>query len=395
MNFSVGADFVNAMRRGQVDVVKGLIEKYSIDVNRILSSPPSREAMTWTSFAASCGHKAVVELLLQSGARVNDSAYDAKTALHFAAAHGHVDVISLLLAHGADVSARDDRGRSVLSFAASSSCEQSAIVVLEAGAPLEPADACAAAAAVSVAVVRALFERGVAVKDLRTVDGSTPLHIAAVTSSDADNKLAVAANLIQVRGVDVDAADRQNCTALHCAALRGRHDLLRLFIDASTDADCVDRNGRTPLMNACSGESVQCVLLLLAAGVDVHATDSSGRSACHWAVGSAVAAETLSCLVASGADINTLDKNGVSASSFANEVPTAESIERARRRIAMHALALVRQRALQVCIGLYSLDLDALQMCEILRHACGPFARTVALHHWWQLATTVKHFFRR
>lgn len=391
MNFTVGSAFIDAMRRCQVDVVKGLINKHSIDVNRILSGPP--EPMTWTGFAAKIGHKAIVELLLQSGARVNDSAHTGKTALHFAAAHGHVDVISLLLAHGADVSARDDRGRSVLSFAASSSSERSVIVVVEAGAPLEPADACATAAAKSVAVVQALFERGVAVKDLRTTDGSSPLHIAACSDGDADNKLAVAAQLIKVYGVDVNAADCENCTASHCAALNGMHDLLRLFIDANAHADCVDSNGQTPLMYSCIGKRIQCMLLLLAAGVDVHATDSSGRTAaCHWAADSENAAEALSYLVAAGADINTPDKNGVSPSRFGNAVPTAESIERARRRIAMHALALVRQRALQVCIGLYSLDLDALQMCEILRHACGPFARMVALHHWWQVATAVKHF---
>jgi hypothetical protein len=36
--------------------------------------------------------------------------------------------------------------------------------------------------------------------------------------------------------------------------------------------------------------------------------------------------------------------------------------------------------------------LDALQMCEILQQACGPVAPLIAFHHWWKIATTVKHF---
>jgi hypothetical protein len=37
-----------------------------------------------------------------------------------------------------------------------------------------------------------------------------------------------------------------------------------------------------------------------------------------------------------------------------------------------------------------SLQLDALQMCEIL--ACGPVAPLIPFHQWWNLVTTIKHF---
>jgi hypothetical protein len=55
----------------------------------------------------------------------------------------------------------------------------------------------------------------------------------------------------------------------------------------------------------------------------------------------------------------------------------------------------VRQRALQVCVGLQSLGLDALQMCEIAQHSCGHVAHLIAFHQWWTIATTVKHFHTR
>jgi hypothetical protein len=66
----------------------------------------------------------------------------------------------------------------------------------------------------------------------------------------------------------------------------------------------------------------------------------------------------------------------------------AEQVEMARREIAKVRLDFVRWRALEVCIGLQPLQLDALQLCEILQHSCGPVACVIAFHQWW---TTVKH----
>jgi hypothetical protein len=68
------------------------------------------------------------------------------------------------------------------------------------------------------------------------------------------------------------------------------------------------------------------------------------------------------------------------------------AVEAARRRIARKRLDFVRERALQVCIGLQPRGLDALQMCEILQHACGPMAPLIPFHIWWTIATKVKHF---
>jgi hypothetical protein len=47
------------------------------------------------------------------------------------------------------------------------------------------------------------------------------------------------------------------------------------------------------------------------------------------------------------------------------EFENAAGVEAARHRIAKMRLDLIRQRALNVCIRLESLELDALPMCEI------------------------------
>jgi hypothetical protein len=71
---------------------------------------------------------------------------------------------------------------------------------------------------------------------------------------------------------------------------------------------------------------------------------------------------------------------------------TPAPVEVARRDIAKTRIDFVRDRALQVCIGLQSLRLDALQLCEILQFACGAIAPLIPFHIWWKIATTVKHF---
>jgi len=70
----------------------------------------------------------------------------------------------------------------------------------------------------------------------------------------------------------------------------------------------------------------------------------------------------------------------------------ADQIEAARRDIAKTRLDFVRDRAAEVCISLQSLQLNALQMCEILQFACGPVAQLIPFHIWWKIATTIKHF---
>jgi hypothetical protein len=61
--------------------------------------------------------------------------------------------------------------------------------------------------------------------------------------------------------------------------------------------------------------------------------------------------------------------------------PSDVAQQATRARIASERLDFVRKRAFEVCVGLQSRGLDALQMCEVLVHACGPVAPIVDFHH--------------
>ena len=100
-------------------------------------------------------------------------------------------------------------------------------------------------------------------------------------------------------------------------------------------------------------------------------------------------------LLSSGADLDATNQIGGTARQFLFDRSVRvdlAAVAAARRDIVKLRLDFVRHRALIVCIGLQSMELDALQMCEIMLHSCGRVAPLVAFHHWWAIATTVKHF---
>jgi hypothetical protein len=74
-------------------------------------------------------------------------------------------------------------------------------------------------------------------------------------------------------------------------------------------------------------------------------------------------------LLAAGPDLDVADNTGETARQALvcrGVIMKPARVEAARRDIAKTRIDFVRFRALDVCIGLQSLRLDALQMCEIL-----------------------------
>jgi hypothetical protein len=129
-------------------------------------------------------------------------------------------------------------------------------------------------AATSTAAIQALIDRGVNVRELRILDDSTPLHVAARRCRDAD----VFEMLVKVCGIDLEARNCERDTCLHYAARRGNDFSLRWLLNAGADMNCVRRNGSTPLHDANFHSGA---VILLAAGANVGARDNAGRTALH------------------------------------------------------------------------------------------------------------------
>jgi hypothetical protein len=288
-----------------------------------------------------------------------------------------VEIVGMLLSAGAHIDGVDNDGQTAC-FA-----DFLAVMLINAGAALDfegDRDLCWLASR-STAAIQALLNRGVDVKQLRQFGTyCSPLHlIPSRRISSAELKAAVKM-LIGACGVDLEALALNQQTCTYMAAGHGNDIALRCFIAAGADVNRPDSFGLNPLHVT---SDYKCAVLLLAAGANVNARDERGRTALRRAMWSVKHAAILPAFVAAGADESGLSVRDIAAVSD-------HQVDSARRDISRTRLDLVRKRAMQVCIGLQSLSLDALQMCEILQHAFGPVAHLIAFHQWWKIATTVK-----
>jgi ankyrin repeat protein len=133
--FEVGgtnAQVLGACVVGDLDYVRQML-----GLNPRLASIPTGE-VTPLRLAAYYGHRAVMESLIEHGARLDQAASEARDfPLHLAAAQGHADVVALLLEKGANVDSRARFDRTPLLEAAKHNRVEVIRILAAAGADLE------------------------------------------------------------------------------------------------------------------------------------------------------------------------------------------------------------------------------------------------------------------
>jgi ankyrin len=146
-------------------------------------------------FAAMKGEAAAAELLLESGAIIDQGDERGQTPAHLAAYYGRSDLLSMLAAKGASLTARSKDGWSMVHFAAAGGNPDTIKFLLEGGANVNEAScadsaSCAkitplhlAALRGSSAAVSTLLARG-ADPSARAAGGSTPIDLAMPVHSD-------------------------------------------------------------------------------------------------------------------------------------------------------------------------------------------------------------------
>lgn len=92
--------------------------------------------------------------------------------------------------------------------------------------------------------VEKLLHANPAVRDVRTLLGSTPLHLAALNVDSGPLKALIAA------GANVNAKDKEGATPLHMAAFATRTEHARLLLEAGADVNAKTDAGRDALSMA-------------------------------------------------------------------------------------------------------------------------------------------------
>ena len=239
-------------------------------------------------FAAMTANAAeAAEALLRADAQLHTLTHDGSTLLHAICKHDRPEMLEQLLTSGSiDINAQQS--------------------------PQEHAAAHIAAARQNPAMLQLLLAHGAA-RELRDVDGRTPLLAAVAAGSSATARALIKAgadiqaidrrrwNLLHhavqhklmdlvgeqlaTHAVDVNARTVDGQSLLHLAARGGLTELVHLLLSTeSMDPNAGDLDGRTPLQLAAHEKEFLMVQALLDSDrVDIMAVSNTGRTALHYA----------------------------------------------------------------------------------------------------------------
>ncbi|XP_065557547.1 ankyrin repeat, PH and SEC7 domain containing protein secG-like [Artemia franciscana] len=148
-------------------------------------------------------------------------------------------------------------------------------------------------------ICQLLNSKGVTVDALDS-ENTTALHFAAFTGNLEICQLLVS------KGATVDALDSKNRTALHFAAFNGNVEICQLLLSKGATVDALDFENWTALQIAASVGYLEICQLLVSKGATVDALDSENRTVLHVAA-SEGNLEICQLLVSKGVTVDALD----------------------------------------------------------------------------------------
>ena len=310
---SVGrTPLILACVRGCLDAVKVLVQAGAelrvTDSNddTCLITVGTENNFTALLEAVGKNHAAVVQVLIDAGADIEEEDSDGCTPLVLACMEGFLHIVKVLVQAGAELRVTDSNGDTCL-IAASREGHTETVrylvglgqvdvnqvggpdtttalhravgknqpadvvqVLIDAGADIEEKDALRRSPLLLGCksdvndAVKVLIRAGADV-GARDRDGRTCLMIAS-----ARGFTEIVKSLLCMAEVGVDLVDAEHWTALHHAVRRKRAPAIQMLIDAGADVEAKSELVCSPLMMACRAGEVHIVRMLLEAGARLH-----------------------------------------------------------------------------------------------------------------------------
>ena len=316
-----GDTYLHYAARGywSTEVLQAILSQ-GVDVNAT-----NKKNVTALMIACEKGEKDVINVLLNAGADTNIADGDGDTCLHFAAQTDcSTEVLQAILSHGVDVNATNKKNVTALMIACEKGKKDAINVLLNAGADPNIADAdgdtCfhnAARRYCSTEVLQAIISHGVDVNATNKKNVNTLMLVCENMKEDAINVLLNA-------GADPNITDADGNTWLHYAArmlwFRNRHTkVLQVIISHGVDVNATNKKNVTALMSSCERGKKDDVKVLLNAGADPNITDADGNTCLHYAAQNYRCTRVLQAIISQGVDVNATNNKSVTALMIACE----------------------------------------------------------------------------
>ena len=297
------------------------------------ANPNAMDSSLTTPLMEACkqNNTAMVETLLNAGARVDLRDRNSRTPILHAAANGApLEIYELLKKAGADINGTTRQGASPLMVALESNTGTEAFeALLRAGANpnhqgLDTISILMSAiASQDINIVRLLLNYG-ADPNLPTWDGLTPMMLAAQRIRSNDMFEALVAS-----GANLDNQSNQGITALMIAATSGNAVAIESLVELGADLEAADIEGLTALFHAVQaserGDGARSMTALIHAGSNLNVQDASGATPLMHAALRGLEYATRR-LIGAGAGMDFTDLVGWTALHFAARGPSGADV---------------------------------------------------------------------
>ena len=263
-----------AASNGHLSLCETLITKYKLDVKMT-----DNDGWTALSFAAENGSYELIEFFVEKKIGIYQKTNDGKNCLHIAASKGHFNLCKTLIEKiNFNVDMVDNKKWTALHYAAQKG---------------------------SYELMNYFIAKGTDVL-LKTKDGLNCLHIAA-----SNGHLNLCKTLINEINFDVNIADDEGRTALHCSAQGGNDELFGFIADKGTNIFLKTKGGQNCLHIAAGrGNFNLCKTLIEKINFNVHMVDNKKWAALHYAAQNG-SYKLMKYFIAKGTDVLLKTKDGL------------------------------------------------------------------------------------